>query len=65
MMPAGEQQLYSLVKALGSASKEERDGAERQYEQEWISKPGVLFPGLLELIATSDSQLVLNGDYQY
>jgi hypothetical protein len=58
MMPESEQ-LLLLVRGLGSAVKEDREGAESMYERDWVPRPALLFPSLLEVIANGSDSIVL------
>lgn len=57
MMPESDQ-LLLIVRGLGSAVKDEREGAESLYEREFVPRPALLFPSLLEVIATSTDSIV-------
>lgn len=57
MMPESEN-LAQIVKGLASGEKEVREAAEQAYEREWLTRAGMLFPCLLEVIAHSPERLV-------
>lgn len=57
MMPEG-QQLYEIVKGLCSEVKEVRAGAEQCYEREWLTRPQVLFPLMIELLCQVEEPIV-------
>lgn len=54
-----QEQLYGLLSAVTSEKKEEREAAEAQLESEWMCRPAVLLPALIEILAHAPSPVVL------
>jgi len=55
------EQLLLVVRGLGVAERVEREAAEGAYERDWLARPAVLFPALLEVIGSTPDPMVRLG----
>ncbi len=58
MMPESER-LLGILQGLSNESKEVRDASEQAYEQEWLTRPQLLFPSLFDLLSQCENPVVI------